>query len=70
MEQRENGDPSVADLEKTHAEMLEAALARPGVREMMEVYGNSQEMDRGLDSYRAAAKNPVLITNSDSSSTS
>ena len=29
-----------------HAEMLEAALARPGVREMMKVYGGWQEKDQ------------------------
>ena len=37
--------------------MLEAALARPGVREVMEVYQNWQKADSGLDAYRAAQKN-------------
>ena len=32
--------------------MLEAALARPGVREVMEVFGNWQDQDRRLDAFR------------------
>ena len=39
--------------EREHAEMLEAALARPGVREVMDVYRGWQEKDRGLDAYRS-----------------
>ena len=39
-------------------ELLEAALARPGVKEFMEVYGDWREKDRGLDTYRAATKTP------------
>ena len=35
--------------EREHAEMLEAALARPGIREVMYVYRGWQEKDRGLD---------------------
>ncbi len=51
---------------REHAEMLEAALARPGVREAMTVYGVWQEKDRGLDSYRFAAKEArnTITTNS------
>ena len=50
-----------------HAEMLEAALARPGVREMMKVYGGWQEKDQGLDVYRSATKKPERITTTNSS---
>ena len=52
--------------ERKHAEMLEAALARPGIREVMDVYRGWQEKDRGLDAYRSATKAPgrVITTNS------
>ena len=39
--------------EREHAAMLDAALARPGVREVMDVYHGWQEKDRGLDAYRS-----------------
>ncbi len=42
--------------EEEYAEMLEAALARPGVREVMEVYEDWKEKDKGLDAYRSAVK--------------
>ncbi len=45
-----------------HADMLKAALARPGIREVMQVYGGWQGKDRGLDAYRAAARIPGRIT--------
>lgn len=51
-----------------HTAMLEAALARPGVREVMDVYGGWQEKDRELDAYRSATKTPGRVTNSNSSS--
>ena len=51
-----------SEREKEHAEMLEAALARPGVREAMQVYQGWQVRDRGLDAYRAATKKPEQVT--------
>jgi len=39
-----------------HRRMLEEALARPGVREVMEVYGAWQEKDRALDTWREAVR--------------
>ena len=42
--------------EREHAAMLEAALARPGVREAFAVYRGWQEKDRGLDVYRSAVR--------------
>ena len=39
--------------EQEHAEMLTAAVARPGVREAMKVFHDWQRKDRGLDAYRA-----------------
>ena len=53
--------------EREHAEMLEAALARPGVREAMDVYRGWQEKDRGLDAYRSATKPPGHVRTTDSS---
>lgn len=53
--------------EREHAEMLEAALARPGVREVMDVYRGWQEKDRGLDAYRSATKVPGHVTTTNSS---
>ena len=53
--------------EREHTELFERALARPGVREVMNVYDNWREKDRGLKSYRAATKNPERITTTNSS---
>ena len=53
--------------EREHMELLERAFARPGVREVMNVYDNWREKDRGLNSYRAATKNPGRITTTNSS---
>ncbi len=51
--------------EQDRKAMLEAALARPGVHEVMEVYRNWQKADSGLDAYRAATKEPQTITTTD-----
>ena len=53
--------------EREHAAMLDAALARPGVREVMDVYRGWQEKDRGLDAYRSATKAAGCVTTSNSS---
>lgn len=58
-----------SDLAEEHAAMLEAALARPGVREFMEVYGNWQERDQEHSSYRSATTNANLTVTSTSSHT-
>ncbi len=52
--------------EREHANLLERALARPGVREVMDVYDNWRERDQGLNGYRAATKTPerIITTNS------
>lgn len=42
--------------------LLKRALARPGVKEVMEVYGGWQKADSGLDSYRSAVKEPMIVT--------
>ena len=59
-----------SDREKAHAKMLEEALARPGIREVMQVYQNWQEKDRELDAYRAATKRPERVTTTDRSNPS
>lgn len=41
-----------SDRQARCAATLEAALRRPGVREMMQVYRNWQQADQGLDAYR------------------
>ncbi|MCY3819745.1 MAG: hypothetical protein OXH52_10360 [Gammaproteobacteria bacterium] len=56
--------------EKDHAEMLEAALARPGIREVMKVYGNWQDKDKALDAHRSATKQAERIVTTNSSSAS
>ena len=48
-----------------HAAMLKEALGRPGVREVMKVYGEWQQADKGLDAYRAASKEGGIVTTTD-----
>ena len=48
-----------------HRAMLKDALARPGVREVMEVYGAWQQIDRRLSTYRAATAARPQITTTD-----
>lgn len=47
--------------------MIKKALARPGVRDVMEVYRGWQEKDRGLHAYRSAGKAARRVTASNSS---
>ena len=47
------------------AAMLEEALRRPGVREMMRVYRNWQRADQGLDAYRTVTTGTPDTTTSD-----
>ena len=48
-----------------HAAMLNEALARPGVREVMEVYGGWRRADKALEAYRVACKGAWIFTTSD-----
>lgn len=59
------GEKKDRDHEQEHANMLKEALARPGVREAMEVFQDWQRADRGLDNYREATKEPQIITTTD-----
>ncbi len=52
---------------QAHAEMLKAALARPGIREAVEVYCTWLKKDQGLNPYRSATQNPVRVTTTNSS---
>ena len=52
----------MSKLEQEHATMLEEALKRPGIREVMEVYESWQRADKGLDSYRLATKEAFKVT--------
>lgn len=56
--------------DREHAKLLKAALARPGVREVMRVYGRWQERDQGLNAYRSATDSvwSIPATNSSNSS--
>ena len=64
--ERETDRRARSSREQEHAAMLKAALARPGVREVMQVYGGWQDKDQGLDAYRAAVKasGRIMTTNS------
>ena len=64
MAQAETDRRSPLDRERAHADMLTAAVARPGVREAMEVFQDWQTKDQALDAYRAATKQADQITTS------
>lgn len=51
--------------ERERAAMLEEALRRPGVREVMQVFDAWQRADRGLDAYRAATKETWTVITTD-----
>lgn len=67
MTKKEADRQSGSEREQEHAAMLEAALARPGVREVMQVYGGWREKDRELDAYRAATEAIGRVTTTDRS---
>ena len=51
--------------EQERSALLEEALARPDVREVMKIYAQWQRQDKGLDSYRAATKEPFQVSATD-----
>ena len=67
MSQRRESELSASRRERDHAEMLKAALARPGVSEVMLVYGSWRETDRALDIYRSVTAKAERITTTNSS---
>ena len=52
-----------------HTAMLDEALRRPGVREVMEVYGAWQRIDKQLGTCRAATTPVPTITTTDQANT-
>lgn len=54
--------PRTGALEQEREALLQKALARPGVREVMQVYGLWQEQDKGLNPYRTATRKSFKIT--------
>ena len=48
-----------------HGAMLKEALRRPGVREVMRVYGAWEQADRGLDAHRIASRRAEHFTTTD-----
>ena len=50
---------------RAHAALLEEALERPGIPELMRVYGAWRTADRGLDPYRAATRALSRTTTTD-----
>ena len=63
--QSAQGQPPRGGRAQNCSAMLKKALSRPGVREFMGVYGQWQERDKGLDSYRAATKESRQIITTD-----
>ena len=53
--------------EQQHARLLEDALARPGVRELMQVYGGWSDNERRLEELRSATKLAERVTTTNSS---
>ena len=62
---RRPDEAKTSERARAHAAMLEAALKRPGIPELMRVYGDWRAADRGLDPYRAATKKPSHVTTTD-----
>ena len=67
MDKKPTGSRTRSGREQGRAALLEAAYARPGVREMMKVYDNWHEQDRRLDAYRDALKVPGRTATTNSS---
>ena len=62
---RQSDEAKTSERARAHAAMLEEALKRPGIPELMRVYGDWRTADRGLDPYRAATKAPSHTTTTD-----
>lgn len=54
---------------REHAKMLEEALARPGVNEVMKVYGGWREKEKEFNVYRRAMEKTGRTTTTNSTST-
>ena len=62
---RRSDEAQTSERARAHAALIEEALKRPGIPEIMRVYGDWRTADRGLDPYRAATKTPSRTTTTD-----
>ncbi len=62
MSQGEANTQGTSERAEEHANMLEMALARPGIREVMEVYHGWIDRKKGIDVHRWATKEAQQIT--------
>ena len=62
---RPEAGPTPTNRADVHAELLRKALDHPGIPEVMRVYEDWRQADRGLDSYRAATREPHRILTTD-----
>ena len=51
--------------QEQQTDLLEEALSRPGIRELMLVYQGWEKREQQLDSYRTAASGKGTVTTSD-----
>ena len=63
----EHADDKNQDSQRQHEldTLLKEALARPGVKEVMEVYQNWQRSERGYDPYRRVLSPPGKVITTD-----
>ena len=61
---------SESERELAHKELLESAFARPGIREVMKIYGGWQKCDRKMEAYRSATKPSYRFLTTNTSSPS
>ena len=64
-----NSQTMASKLKESHADLLELALARPGVREAMQVYSNWLEKEQVLNQYRSVVQKSAIVTTTNTSST-
>lgn len=60
--EKTNAHPETSAPEREREALLQKALARPGVREVMQAYKTWQELDEGLNAYRRATRRALKIT--------
>ena len=60
-----NDHPAKSKREREHAAMLEEALSRPSIRQVMKVHRNWQKADWAMEPYRMAAKQHETVTTTD-----
>lgn len=61
MKSRQHQKSSLPERARRRDALLEEALARPGIREVLNVYGQWQQQDKGQDAYRTATKEAFRI---------